>query len=83
MSIVETTAPTPRAYRVKDLPAILGVCEATIWVLIRDGHLKAKKIAPKVTVILAEDLDAYLAGLPDARENRFHDRIPGRRRVAA
>jgi hypothetical protein len=37
--------------------------ESKWWMLIREGHLPAKKAGNR-TVVLAADYDAYLRGLP-------------------
>lgn len=53
----------PLAYRPKNTCVILGVSMATLYKMIADGRLGARKIG-HATVIRKGDIDAYLAGLP-------------------
>jgi excisionase family DNA binding protein len=47
--------------------AALGVSRATIYRSIALGHLPARKIGRR-TVVLAKDLEAFVAALPSTRE---------------
>lgn len=49
-------------YRPREAAAILKISKATLFRYIAAGRLRARKIGPNVTVILAEDLAAFRAG---------------------
>ena len=51
------------ALSIEDVQKAAGIGRTTIYGLINDGSLPAKKIG-KRTVILIDDLKRYLAGLP-------------------
>ena len=57
----------PLAYRVDDAAAIVGVSKSTVWRLIQEGRLPARKL-DSLTVIRHEDLTAFLDGLPLVRQ---------------
>jgi excisionase family DNA binding protein len=50
------------AFRAWEVAGALGISRTAVYGLIKDGKLPATKIAG-VTVVLASDLDAFLAGL--------------------
>ena len=52
-----------RAFTVAEAAALLGIGRSTIYVAIKDGRLKTRKLG-KRTLVLREDLDAFLAALP-------------------
>ena len=56
-------APTPIAYRPKDAATVLGVCRATIYEMVADGRLEARKLGT-ATVIPHESLVAVLTAAP-------------------
>lgn len=45
----------------KEAAASLGVCERTVWALVRDGKLAAIRIGRSVRIPVAE-LDRFVAG---------------------
>jgi len=51
------------AYSIKDARLRLGIGNENIYNLLNSGALPARKLG-KRTVILAKDLDAYIASLP-------------------
>lgn len=51
------------AYRVPEVAEKLRVSESKIWKMIASGEIEARKIG-SATVVRAEDLKAYLAGIP-------------------
>ena len=53
------------SYRPSDLPPILGIGRVSIFEAIKDGRLKARKFGA-ATIILHEDVVAFLANLPPA-----------------
>ena len=53
-------------YDVADLKNVGGPGRTVAYAEIRAGRLTARKIGRR-TVVLAEDLDAYLASLPEAK----------------
>jgi len=53
----------PMAYTVRDAAALLGRSEPAIRAMIQRGQLPARRQGGRV-FILAEDLKAYLAALP-------------------
>ncbi|MCJ2100700.1 helix-turn-helix domain-containing protein [Methylobacterium sp. E-046] len=59
----DTQAPRPLAYRPKDAATVLGVSKSTIYQMIADGALPARKLGAS-TVILRSDLVALLEALP-------------------
>jgi excisionase family DNA binding protein len=60
-----------KAYSLKEVQAALGVCRTTVWAEIRSGRLRSK-ILGRRRLILAADLESYLAALPSERPNE-HD----------
>lgn len=59
-------SPIKLAYCVNEIPAYVPVGRTKIFAAIRDGHLVARKLGHR-TLVLDEDLRAWLAGLPAAR----------------
>lgn len=57
---------TPLAYRVPDAAKALGLGKSTVWKLISEGKLPAKKLMNGATVIRHEDLVTYLNACPNA-----------------
>jgi excisionase family DNA binding protein len=55
------------AYSVPETMLALGVCRDSIYKLIRDGRLPAKKVGRR-TVVLATDLQKFLESLPTIGE---------------
>ena len=55
--------PQPLAYRPADAAFVLSVCRATIYEMIADGRLEARKLGT-ATVIPHESLVAVLAAAP-------------------
>lgn len=53
------------AYRIDELKDAAGICRSRAFELIREGKLRAKKDGA-ATLVLREDLEAYLDGLPEA-----------------
>ena len=51
---------TKLAYSVPEASEAIGVCERTLWNLIRDGEIKATRIRRRV-VIEADQLQGMLA----------------------
>ena len=60
----------PRAIPICDVGPLLGCSRSTVFGLVRSGQLKARKLRG-LTVVLPDDLDAYVQALPDAKENRL------------
>jgi excisionase family DNA binding protein len=56
----------PLSYRINDVCRLTGLGRTTIYAAIRDGHLVAKKDG-RCTIVLHEDLVAFLRNLPNAR----------------
>jgi prophage regulatory protein len=51
-----------RCYRAKALAQLLGIHEITLWGWVRKGKIpRPKKLAPRVTVWLASDIQEWLA----------------------
>lgn len=48
--------------RPKQTAQILGVSIATLWRLIKQGHIKTQKLTERTTTIRAGDLRAFMAG---------------------
>lgn len=55
----------PRVMSILDAAAYLGICRGGIYKLAASGQLPLRKIGNR-SIILREDLDAYLDGLPVA-----------------
>jgi excisionase family DNA binding protein len=53
-----------RALSLKEFSERFGVCLATTYAYIRSGKLRAVKVGRR-TVLLAPDVEAWLASLPD------------------
>lgn len=52
-----------KLYRIKDLSQILSIGESTIWRFVSDPTFnfpKPIKITPKLTIFVAEDIDAWI-----------------------
>jgi excisionase family DNA binding protein len=58
VTVSTTIAPLALTYR--QAGDALGVCERTVWQLVKDGHLRAAMIGRSVRIPVAE-LQAYLA----------------------
>lgn len=56
----------PLAYPIAEAAKAAGIGRTMMWEAIRTGQLKARKNGAK-TIILAEDLTAYLRSLPEVR----------------
>lgn len=56
----------PMAYPIAEAAKVAGIGRTTMWEAIRTGRLKARKNGAK-TIILAEDLAAYLRSLPEVQ----------------
>ena len=57
-----TTLPKA-AYSVPEAMCVLGLCRDSVYKLIRDNKLPARKIGRR-TIVLASDLEAFLKALP-------------------
>jgi excisionase family DNA binding protein len=55
--------PIRRAYSVPETMCVLGLCRDSVYRLIREGKLPARKIGRR-TVVLASDLQQFLEALP-------------------
>ncbi len=55
----------PLAYSVSDAVKVSGIGRTTLFAEIRAGRLPAKKLGAR-TIVIADDLAAYLAALPSA-----------------
>jgi len=55
--------PHRRAYSVPETMCVLGLCRDSVYKLIREGRLPARKIGRR-TVVLETDLQAFLEALP-------------------
>jgi len=55
--------PNRRAYSIPEIMCLLGLCRDSVYKLIREGRLPARKIGRR-TVVLETDLQAFLEGLP-------------------
>lgn len=53
------------AYDVKEVARLIGCSVTTVFKLIRETRLPAKKMGGR-TLILVDDLAKFLKGLPDA-----------------
>jgi excisionase family DNA binding protein len=54
---------SPLAYSIADAAKIVGVGRSKLYLELADGRLSARKVG-KRTIILADDLRAWLAKLP-------------------
>lgn len=57
----------PLAYRVSQAAKLIAVSERTVWRLVASGELPSRRLGHS-TVIVREDLEAYVRGLPPAAE---------------
>lgn len=49
------------ALRARDVAALLGISRGTVWLWAKEGRLpKGKKIAPRCTVWIREDIERFL-----------------------
>lgn len=55
------------ALSVRDVAAFLNAGESTVWKLIREQKLPAKRLGAR-TLILRADAEQFLNGLPPARQ---------------
>jgi excisionase family DNA binding protein len=60
---------TRMAYSIKDAAMRGSVSHHTLYRAIGDGRLRAKRLGSR-TLILADDLQAFLDGLPDLEKPR-------------
>lgn len=54
---------TPLAHRIEDAAGLLGVSRSTVFALVADGQIPARKIG-RATVIRHADLLAFLEAAP-------------------
>jgi hypothetical protein len=62
--------PTKMVYAVNELHApdgVIPISRAKLFTELQSGRLKSRKIGSR-RVVLADDLNAWLANLPDGRE---------------
>ncbi|HET7910719.1 MAG TPA: helix-turn-helix domain-containing protein, partial [Pseudolabrys sp.] len=59
------------AIRPKQAARLAGICRSNLFRAIRDGHLPARKYG-RCTLILVQDLWAWLEQLPGIAEGRNH-----------
>jgi excisionase family DNA binding protein len=59
----QTAAERPNAYRPEEVQRRTGLTKGTVYKAIKDGDLVARKYG-RCTVVLAGDLDRFLANLP-------------------
>jgi hypothetical protein len=59
----------PIGYSVRDAARAIGVPVSTIWILLKERKLDARRCGRR-NVILATSLRAYVEGLPPARPER-------------
>jgi excisionase family DNA binding protein len=62
----QTPVPERAAYSVAETAVLAGVGKDQVYMAIREGHLQARKWGRR-TIIPAEALHRFLAGLPDLR----------------
>ena len=55
----------PLAFSIAEVVDLTGIARTTLYAAIRDGDLRARKYRRR-TIILASDLDEFLAVLPDS-----------------
>ena len=55
--------PEPLAYSVKDAMRLISTSRKGFYAAVNSGRLKARK-SGKRTIVMASDLQAYLAALP-------------------
>ncbi len=65
----------PLAYRVDDAAQLVGVSKTTVWRLIKEGGLPARRLDGS-TIIRHEDLTAFIDGLPLVRQLAERSTIP-------
>ena len=58
--------PARLLYSPSETEKMLGISHATLYRLLADGRLDAKKIGRK-TAVTAESIERFIAGLPSAR----------------
>ena len=58
---------TPRAQSVPDAAKSIGIGKSTAWMLVKEGAIRVVRLRGR-TLVLKEDLDAFLKSLPSARE---------------
>jgi excisionase family DNA binding protein len=64
--LTELDLPVPRAYRIPDVCKLTGLGRTTIYAAIKAGALIARRYG-RCTIVLAEDLAAFLRNLPTSR----------------
>jgi hypothetical protein len=58
--------PPKRGYSIEEFGRIYGICRSLIYLEIREGRLKARKVGRR-TVIASEDGDDWFSALPRVR----------------
>jgi excisionase family DNA binding protein len=58
--------PAPHAYRIRDVCKLTGLGRTTIYAAIKAGALIARRYG-RCTIVLAEDVAAFLHNLPKTR----------------
>lgn len=59
----------PVAYSVSDILRMVGISRTTFYQLVKSGGIKVRKVG-KRSIILSEDLEAWLQHLPVLHEFR-------------
>ena len=62
----QRAASPKRGYSIEEFGTIYGICRSLIYVEIRDGRLKARKVGRR-TVIATEDGEEWFSKLPRVR----------------
>ena len=57
----------PVAYSVSDILRMVGISRTTFYQLVKSGEIKVRKVG-KRSIILSEDLEAWLQRLPVLHE---------------
>lgn len=52
----------PKYMRVKDLAKHLGIAVSTVWLYVRQGKIKSKKISSYITLFEVEEIEKALLG---------------------
>lgn len=61
--------PENKTHSITETARLLGIGRSTLYVLIKDGRLPARKLG-KRTLILHEDLERFIASLPTSSNPR-------------
>jgi hypothetical protein len=59
----QRTASPKRGYSIEEFGTVYGICRSLIYIEIRDGRLKARKIGRR-TIIATEDGEEWFSKLP-------------------